>query len=176
MNVNFWGVANMLRAFLPHLMSRPSAAIVNVSSMGAFIPVPGQTIYGASKSAVKLLTEGLHAELRGTNVGVTVIFPGGVATSITENSGVTAPAVAGANTGKMTPTTPSEAAQVIVTAMEKGSYRATIGPDARRMDWVTRLVPERAMAMIAARCRGSPTSALRTRHHRPALVGSCYDS
>lgn len=149
LNVNFWGVVNMLKAFLPHLLARPKAAIVNVSSMGAFIPVPGQTIYGASKAAVKLLTEGLHAELRGSNVRVTVIFPGGVATSITENSGVSAPAVAGADAGKMKLTLPHEAAQVIVTAMEKGSYRATIGQDARMMDWATRLVPERAMTMIA---------------------------
>lgn len=65
--------------------------------MGAFIPVPGQTVYGASKAAVKLLSEGLHAELRGTSVRVTVVFPGAVATSITQNSDVHVPAVAGAN-------------------------------------------------------------------------------
>ena len=83
LQVNFWGVVNMVRAFLPHLMRRPEAALVNVSSMGAFIPVPGQTVYGASKAAVKLLTEGLHAERRGTPVRVTVVFPGAVATGIT---------------------------------------------------------------------------------------------
>lgn len=62
LQVNFWGVVDMVRAFLPHLLRRPEAALVNVSSMGAFIPVPGQTVYGASKAAVKLLTEGLHAD------------------------------------------------------------------------------------------------------------------
>ncbi|HNV10548.1 MAG TPA: SDR family oxidoreductase, partial [Propionibacteriaceae bacterium] len=97
LSVNFWGVVHMVQAFLPHLLERPQAALLNVSSMGAFIPVPGQTVYGASKAAVKLLTEGLHAELRGTPVRVTVVFPGAVATSITENSGVHVPAVAGAN-------------------------------------------------------------------------------
>ena len=60
---------------MPHLLKRPEAHIANVSSMGGFLPVPGQTIYGASKAAVKLLTEGLHAELMNTNVKVTVIFP-----------------------------------------------------------------------------------------------------
>ena len=39
--------------------------------MGGFLLVPGQTIYGASKAAVKLLTEGLHSECAGTNVHVT---------------------------------------------------------------------------------------------------------
>lgn len=59
MNVNFWGLLNMTKTFLPHLLERPEAHIVNISSMGGFLPVPGQTAYGASKAAVKLLTEGL---------------------------------------------------------------------------------------------------------------------
>lgn len=151
LQVNFWGVVNMVRAFLPHLMRRPEAALVNVSSMGAFIPVPGQTVYGASKAAVKLLTEGLHAELRGTPVRVTVVFPGAVATGITENSGVQAPAVAGANdnaaNAKVLP--PNEAADIIIRGMRRGSYRVLVGRDAQVMDWFTRLVPERAMTMIA---------------------------
>ncbi len=148
LTVNFWGVVNMVKAFLPHLLLRPRAAIVNVSSMGAFIPVPGQTVYGASKAAVKLLTEGLHAELRNTPVRVTVVFPGAVATSITENSGVTTPGVAGGSSSHKT-TSPQEAAAVIITGLEKGSYRVLIGRDAKMMDWAIRLVPERAMTMIA---------------------------
>ncbi len=150
MSVNFWGPVHMVQAFLPTLLTRPWAAILNVSSMGGFIPVPGQTVYGASKAAVKLFTEGLHAELRGTNVHVTVVFPGGVATSITENSGVSIPAVAGAAPPKgMTLTTAAEAAAVIIAALQKGSYRVVIGNDAKGMDVLTRLVPERAMTMIA---------------------------
>ncbi|MCA0295321.1 MAG: SDR family oxidoreductase [Actinobacteria bacterium] len=154
--VNFWGVVHMVRAFLPELMKRPQAALVNVSSMGEFIPVPGQTVYGASKAAVKLLTEGLHAELRGTPVRVTVVFPGAVATSITENSGVHAPAVAGANENaanqKVLP--PKEAADIIIAGMEKGAYRVLVGRDARMMDLFTRLLPERAMTMIADQMAG----------------------
>ena len=151
MSVNFWGTVSMVQAFLPLLLSRPRASIVNVSSMGGFIPVPGQTVYGASKAAVKLFTEGLHSELRGTNVKVTVVFPGGVATSITANSGVHLPAVAGATPPKGAPllTTPAEAASVIVKAIERGNYRVVIGKDAKAMDILTRLVPERAMTTIA---------------------------
>ena len=87
-DVNWRGTLYMTKTFLPLLLARPEAHIVNVSSMGGFLPVPGQTIYGASKAAVKLLTEGLHSELAGTNVRVTVVFPGAVATNITANSGV----------------------------------------------------------------------------------------
>lgn len=59
MNVNFWGVVNMSKAFLPDLLARPESGFLNVSSMGAFLPVPGQAAYGASKAAVKLFTEAL---------------------------------------------------------------------------------------------------------------------
>jgi NAD(P)-dependent dehydrogenase (short-subunit alcohol dehydrogenase family) len=88
MNVNFWGVVHMVKTFLPILLTRPVGHILNISSMGGFCPVPGQTIYGASKAAVKLLTEGLYAECLGTNVAVTVAFPGAIATNISKNSGV----------------------------------------------------------------------------------------
>ena len=62
MNVNFYGTLYMTKAFLPELLKRPTAHLVNVSSMGGFLPVPGQSVYGASKAAVKLLTEGLYAD------------------------------------------------------------------------------------------------------------------
>ncbi|MFA7529726.1 MAG: SDR family oxidoreductase, partial [Bacilli bacterium] len=71
MNVNFYGTIYMVKSFLPYLLKRPEAHIVNVSSMGGYLPVPGQSVYGASKAAVKLLTEGLYAELKDTNVKVT---------------------------------------------------------------------------------------------------------
>ncbi|WP_246197069.1 SDR family NAD(P)-dependent oxidoreductase [Ornithinibacter aureus] len=71
--------------------SRPQAAVVNVSSMGALAPVPGQSVYGASKAAVMLLTEALYTELKGSPVAVSVVFSGGVATHIAENSGAAIP-------------------------------------------------------------------------------------
>jgi len=87
-NVNLWGVIYMTKTILPHLLTRPEAHILNTSSMGGYLPVPGQSIYGASKAAVKLMTEGLYAELADTNVKVTVIFPGAIGTNIAANSGI----------------------------------------------------------------------------------------
>ena len=148
MNVNFWGVVNTTKAFLPALLERPEAAIVNVSSMGGFLPVPGQAAYGASKAAVKLFTEALYAETRGTNLDVTVVFPGGVATNITANSGVEIPTMA--MTGKMPKTTsPADAARQIIDGMEKGAFRVRVGGDARFMDRLSRLAPRRATLFIA---------------------------
>ena len=151
MNVNFWGVVNMTKAFLPLLLARPAAGILNVSSMGGFLPVPGQAVYGASKAAVKLFTEALYAELRGTNVAVTVVFPGGVATNITQNSGIDTSRMEAAMDGKKAPKTTSvaEAGREIIDALEKGTYRLRIGGDARLMDRLSRLAPRRATELIA---------------------------
>lgn len=149
-NVNFWGPVNVCGAFLPVLLKRPSACVVNVSSMGALAPVPGQTMYGASKAAVKLFTEGLYAETRGTSVAVTVVFPGGVATDIAGNSGAAVPGMeekAGDMATSMT--TAADAANQIVEGIEKGSYRVVIGKDARGLDKLSRLSPQRATEMIA---------------------------
>lgn len=150
MNVNFWGVVHMTKAFLPLLLDRPAAALVNVASMGALAPVPGQSIYGASKAAVKLFTEGLYAELKDTAVAVTIVYPGAIATNITANSGVGMPgqekAIADSS---MSMTTAPDAARQILAAMGKGAYRATVGNDARMLDLFSRVSPRRATEMIA---------------------------
>lgn len=150
MNVNFWGVINMVKAFLPELVERPQASILNVSSMGGYAPVPGQAVYGASKAAVMLLTEALYAELLGTNVAVTVIFPGAIGTNIAQNSGVAITADAdSAEAPKHKMTAPSEAGRVIVDALEKGKFRATIGSDAAMLDRLARLSPKKATEIVA---------------------------
>lgn len=150
MNVNFWGVVNTTKAFLPHLMERPASAVLNVSSMGGFLPVPGQAAYGASKAAVKLFTEALYAETRGTSLAVTVVFPGGVGTNITANSGVEIPNMAEMEAGKERKTvSPADAGRQIIEGLEKGAFRVRIGGDAKFMDRFARLSPRRATELIA---------------------------
>jgi short-subunit dehydrogenase len=145
--VNWWGTLHLTRAFLPLLLLRPAGHVVNVSSMGGFLPVPGQTIYGASKAAVKLMTEGLHSELKDTAVRVTVVFPGAVATNITTNSGVAIPNVGGDRARKIL--SAEQAARIIVDGMERDRYRVMVGSDARSMDRLYRLTPRRAAGFIA---------------------------
>ena len=53
LKVNLYSVIYMIKSFLPHLLARPESHIVDLSSMGGFFPVPGQTLYGASKAPVK---------------------------------------------------------------------------------------------------------------------------
>ena len=145
-NVNFYGPLQMVKAFLPGLLNRPEAHILNVSSMGAYAPVPGQSVYGASKAAVKLFTEGLRSELMNTKVGVTVVFPGGIATNIAGNSGMHIEAPADMKAPKTTPA--PVAAKAMVDAIENNKPRICIGSDAKMMDRLSRLNPVMAANII----------------------------
>jgi short-subunit dehydrogenase len=148
MNINFYGTLSMVKTFLPHLLTRPEAHIANISSMGGFLPVPGQTIYGASKAAVKLLTEGLHSELAGTNVRVTVVFPGAINTNIKKNSGLKVNAKPATQNKQVRILSPTKAAQIIVDGIEQNKYRVLIGSDSKFMDFIYRFNPKYAGGFI----------------------------
>lgn len=143
MKVNFTGTVYMSKVFLPYLLTRPEAHLANVSSMGGFIPFPGQTVYSASKGAVKMFTEGLYAELKETNVGVSIIHPGAIQTNIMKNSGLEQKA------GDSSQTLPApEAASQILRAIERKEFRTMVGKDSRFLDAFYRLNPRRAIDFI----------------------------
>ena len=150
-NVNFFGTVHMVKEFLPLLAERPEAQILNISSMGGYVPVPGQTIYGASKAAVKLFTEGLRSELAGTTVGVCLVFPGAINTNISINSGAVtdkeAKAMA-ANAGKFKTMDSKVAAAKIIEGFENNVFHGFAGSDAQMMDRLSRLMPEQAAKII----------------------------
>lgn len=146
LDVNLMGTLHMVRAFLPRLLARPEAHLANVSSMGGFFPFPGQTMYGASKAAVKLMTEGLYAETLGTGLRVSVIMPGAVDTAIAENSGVTVPS--GAKDSKMPMTSASKAARLMIEGIEKDRLHIFVGNDARAMNLAIKLAPGPAIRFV----------------------------
>lgn len=148
MNVNYFGTVLMTKAFLPHLLQRPEGYVANVSSMGGFLPVPGQAAYGASKAAVKLFTEGLYAELLNTNTHVSVVFPGATNTEIAGNSGVTAPSGAEEASQDYKTLSASEVAEQIVRGIEKNKPRILTGRDSKSMSLLYRLSPVFATKFI----------------------------
>jgi NADP-dependent 3-hydroxy acid dehydrogenase YdfG len=154
LGVNLLGTLYVVKTFLPHLLQRPQAHIVNLSSMGGFVPVPGQTIYCAAKAGVKLLSEGLASELIDTSVRVTVVFPGAIATNITANSGVSAPTARSDPKGSMKPLPSSRAAEIIVRAIERDAPYAFVGRDSAVMNMMQRLNPAFAARMIANKMKG----------------------
>lgn len=74
-DTNLVGTIQMVHQFLPHLLTRPSAAIVNVSSGLAFIPFPVAPIYSAAKAGVHAYTQVLRLQLKDTNVKVIELAP-----------------------------------------------------------------------------------------------------
>lgn len=152
--VNLFGTLYVTKSFLPHLLTRPEAHIVNISSMGGFLPVPGQTIYGATKAAVKLLTEGLNSELRNTNVKVSVVFPGAIRTNIMGNSGLPVDDKPISKAQESMLTSPSKAAEIIIKGMENDRYRILVGKDSKFLDFYYRLNPKSAAAFISNKMKG----------------------
>jgi short-subunit dehydrogenase len=158
MNINFWGVVHATRAFLPHLSRRQEAHIVNLSSIFGIIAPPGQTAYAASKFAVRGFSESLRHELQAAKspVRLSVVHPGGVATSIARNSrtgvGMTDNARRVESIDRfeaVAQTTPAAAAIRILKGIEKNQPRILIGNDARGADFLQRLRPSSYWAPLA---------------------------
>jgi short-subunit dehydrogenase len=160
MNINFWGVVRMTRAFLPHLAARREAHIVNLSSIFGIVAPPGQTAYAAAKFAVRGFSEALRHELQmaGSPVRLSVVHPGGVATNIVRNSrsgtGIADNARRAQSIERfdaIAKTTPAAAALRIAQGIEKNQPRILIGNDARFMDLLQRLRPGTYWAALARR-------------------------
>ncbi len=150
MAVNFDAVVAGCRAALPHVRKSDRGWIVNISSVFGMMGYPTQSAYNASKYAVRGLTEALHLELAVTDPQVTVIrvHPGGIKTNVAKNAkkiqtltGEPMALDSDEEFQKAAKTTPEQAAETIVRGMEAGQHRVLIGPDARIIDWITRLFP-----------------------------------
>ena len=84
---NVEAVAHLCSLFLPGMVERGRGAVLNVASVGAFQPLPGQAGYAASKAFVLSYSHGIRTELVGTGVTVTVLCPGPVRTGFAEAAG-----------------------------------------------------------------------------------------
>jgi NADP-dependent 3-hydroxy acid dehydrogenase YdfG len=143
-DVNMWGVVHFTRAFLPSLLSRPEASLVNFSSVFGLAGVKTQIPYSITKFAVRGLSEGLRMELYNTNVTVTSIHPGGIATNIARNGIHYKDAEQSiARFDKMTRTSAEKAAAIIIDGIRKKKTKVLVGPDAYVIDWIVRLFPVR---------------------------------
>ena len=149
-DINFWGVVHGTRAFLPHLKTLEAAHIVNVSSIFGIIAPPGQSAYAAAKFAVRGFSESVRHELAvaGSPVKLSVVHPGGIATSIARNSRTGVGVTDNARRSQMIDrfetaarTTPRDAALRIIKGIEKNEPRILIGNDARFMDILQRFRP-----------------------------------
>ncbi len=160
MDVDFWGVVNGTKAFLPHLIASGDGHVVNVSSIFGLFSVPGQAAYNSAKFAVRGFTEALRQEMMasGHPVAVTTVHPGGIKTAIMRN----ATAVENFDTTTLTEffdkyltrTTPERAATIILEAVRKKRARVLVGADAKALDAIVRLTGsgyQRLFSAVVAR-------------------------
>jgi short-subunit dehydrogenase len=157
MNIIFWGVVHGCHAFLPQLRQRPDALLVNISSIFAMVSMPTQSMYNASKAAVRGFSDALREELRGSSVGVLCVHPGGIKTNIANSARMIDLAqVADTaqefkdNFQQVARTTPAQAAAVILRAIEQRKTRVLIGADAKLLDLLYRLFPTRVTPWMNA--------------------------
>lgn len=166
--INFWGVVHGSQVFTPQLQSHAGSAIVNVSSIFAMLSLPSQSMYNASKAAVRAFSDALREELRhpGGSPGlahpihVLCVHPGGVRTRIVEQArvgnlqGIAPDAqTLRSNFLQMARTTPEQAAEAILKALDRRQTRLLIGADARIGDLLYRIAPSRSSAWFAAVAR-----------------------
>ncbi len=150
MAVNFQAVVCMTRTFLPLLHHSSDARIVNVSSLFGLVAPPSQTAYAASKFAVRGFTESLAHELAGTNVGVSLVHPGGVATAIIKNARIPdGPGVdqkeieqTGRTIQALLKLSPDRAAEIILRGVARRRFRILVGRDAKIAALIQRLFPD----------------------------------
>jgi NADP-dependent 3-hydroxy acid dehydrogenase YdfG len=147
--INFDGVVNGTRAFLPVLVAQDFGVIVNTSSVFGLLGMPNQSAYCASKFAVRGFTDALRQELRGTGVSALAVHPGGITTNIARNArirrdpdgrGRTHEQLA-ADFEAITMTSPGKAAAIICRGVEQGRARILVGPDAYLFDALARVAP-----------------------------------
>ena len=160
MDVNFYGVVRMSKAFLEQLIST-KGGLVNISSIFGVIGWPGQAHYCASKFGVRGFTEVLSMELEEHGVSVSCVHPGGVKTNVARNAVVdhlVDPSVSkermDANFDDNAPTTPERAAEIILKGAARGDKRIMVGPDAKFMQLWSRLFPVRYRKIVQKRARG----------------------
>ena len=165
MGINFDGVINSTRAFIPHMVDSPEAAIVNTSSIFGMVAVPGQTVYHATKFAVRGFTESLAMEMRETNPNLQIhcVHPGHIGTNIAatarfdeENFNQDETQVSNSIFTRNAPKSqkemgdlfreggmhPSKAAEIILNGVKKNKSRIFIGLDAKLLDLSQRIFPK----------------------------------
>jgi NADP-dependent 3-hydroxy acid dehydrogenase YdfG len=154
--INFHGVVNGTRAFLPILVEQNEGVIVNTSSVFGLLGMPYQSAYCAAKFAVRGFTDALRQELRGTGVHAVNVHPGGITTNIARNARVRKDPEGRGRTKEqmaaefeaMTMTSPDKAAEIIHRGVERGKARILVGPDAYLFDALARIAPTRYYAVI----------------------------
>jgi NAD(P)-dependent dehydrogenase (short-subunit alcohol dehydrogenase family) len=148
--INYWGVIHTTQRCYPHLLKRPEAAIVNLSSSQGILALPYLVPYCTTKFAVRGFTDSLRAEhkIRGIkNVTVHTVHPGAVATNITLNADYHGTSTQRFHSDLQKGTSRQRAAQIILAGILSNTARIMIS-DGRAQDLLARLLPTSYVGVI----------------------------
>lgn len=160
--INFWGVLHGTHEFLPHLIASGDGHIVNLSSVFGLMSVPSQSLYNATKYAVRGMSEAIREELllAGHPVGMTVVHPGGIKTAIARSARYSETTRAEQTIRSfdqgMARMTPERAAEIIVRGVLKNKARVLVGLDAHLLHQLARLIGSRYQDVLARILRARP--------------------
>lgn len=153
--VNFWGVVHGTKELLPHLIASGDGHLVNISSLFGLVSMPGQSMYNASKYAVRGMSEAVREEMliAGHPVGVTVVHPGGIKTAIARNARVSCredkERTVKLFDEKLAKMTPERAAEIIVRGILHNRARVLVGLDAHAVHHLAKLTGSRYQDILA---------------------------
>ncbi len=168
MDIDFWGVVNGTKEFLPYLIASGDGQLVNVSSLFGLLSVPSQSAYNAAKFAVRGFTESVRQEMlvAGHPVRVSCVHPGGIKTAIARNARAAEDhdqaALSEFFDRRLAKTGAGKAAAVIIAGMLAGKPRILVGADARLLDVLVKVLGaryQRAVATVARRTMPAPSPA-----------------
>lgn len=119
--LNISSLVVLTKLFTQDMVKRKSGRIMNIASLVAFLPMPYFSVYSATKAFVKAFSETLAAELEGTGVIVSSLYPG------TVDTGFTTPEMQATNLHKTKPMTPKEVAVQGVKHLLEGNGKKVVG-------------------------------------------------
>lgn len=166
LQVNVVALTQLTRLFTPPMIERGRGYVMNVASIGAYLPTPSFSAYAASKAYVRNFTEALDYELKGTGVRAFVVCPGGTHTEFSQaaQQKIT-------KSGELVMMSADRCAQIALNKMLGGRRTVVTGFLNALSMWLLRLVPRGMMPWFAAKFLGAGVE----KAERPALPAAESD-
>jgi 3-dehydrosphinganine reductase len=140
MDINYFGTIHVLKCLVPKMIERGSGQIVNISSQAGFVGVFGYSAYGASKYAVRGLSDVLRAEMKPRGIQVSIVFPPDTQTPQLAFEEPLKPFVTKEIAGSAKVLSAEEVADAILKGVEKGRYVIIPGLEGKAFFRLTNLL------------------------------------
>lgn len=142
----------LCHAVLPNMVANRKGAIINVSSLAAFLPLPGEAMYSGTKAFLKSFTESIHLELRGSGVSAQVLCPGMTRTDFHERMGYD-PRSFYRNSGMLKAMTAEEVVEASLRDLDRDKVLCVPGRNRKMLRLLMKFLPQSAIYKIVLAAR-----------------------